>query len=216
MDKFSSFFESKTEKQKVLIGIGFSVLVLFLLLVSYLITTPVQTKSQVQNSQVPEVSAIPKQNSNTPQFPITSKTQTESYSNYDFQIKYPSTFSYQEQSLSGGGESLILKPNTPDGNATYIEIQVYSLSSASQSAVENVFSALGYSKSQIFVANLPATEFKGSIAQDSSYVREIAVIFTNKNRVYKIQLAYVSKQDNQEIEQIFNNLVSGFIPSTGY
>lgn len=216
MDKFSSIFENKTENQKVVIGIGFSALVLFLLLVSYLITTPGQNKPQVQNNQIPEVTAIPVQNSNTTQLPITSKTQTESYVNSDFQIKYPSTFSYQEEFLSGGGESLILKPKTSDGNATYIEIQVYNPSSASQSAVEDVFSALGYAKSQISVGNLPATEFKGSIAQGSSYMREMAVIFTNQSRVYKIQLAYFSKQENKEIEQIFNNIVSGLIPSTGY
>jgi hypothetical protein len=215
MDRFSSIFENKTKKQKILIGIGFSALAFFLLLVSYLITTPGQNKSQVQNGQIPEVTAISVQNSNMSQLPNTAKIPTENYKNSDFQIKYPSTFSYQQEVLSGGGESLVLNPKTPDGNGTYIEIQVYSPSSASQSAIEDVFSALGYSKSQILVAKLPATEFKGSIVQDSNSMREMAVIFTNQSKVYKIQLAYFSKQENKEIEQIFNNIVSGLIPS-GY
>jgi hypothetical protein len=174
-------------------------------------TPPNSNTNQAQNTQVPQITPLPVVGLNP-----SPNTGTQIYSNSEYQIYIPSTFYYQTQSLSGGGESLILKPKTPDGNATYIEIQVYSPFSASQSAVENVFLALGYSKNQIFVGNLPATEFKGSIAQDSNYIKEMAVIFTNLNRVYKIQLTYVSKQENKQIEQIFNNIVSGLVPSTGY
>lgn len=210
MDRVLDSFSNKSTPQKTIIVILVTFLFLGVLAVLYFITTPAVTnQTQNQNSQSPQVTP----SSQNPQLP---SNKWQSYSAPYFIINYPQDFSYQAGVISGGGTSLILKPQTQNSTNEVIEIQTYSPSVASQSAVENGLTALGYQRSDITVSSIPATEFTGSISGGGSTLREIAVVFTYQNRVYKFQLSYSSQQKNSGIEQIFNTVVSSFKPQTGY
>jgi hypothetical protein len=151
----------------------------------------------------------------------TSPTITKSvasYANAYYSISYPSTFSYQEGQISGGGTSLTLKSQNPDSSNTMIIIQTYNPSVSSQSAIENFFSALKYQRSQITISNVPAVKYKGvfpiQIAKLS--LRETAVIFTYQNQVYKLQFKYSGSTENNNVEQIFQGVVASFKLASGY
>lgn len=211
MDRVLDSFSNKSTPQKTIIVILATFLFLGILAALYFITTPAATTNQIQNqnSRVPQVTP----SAGNPQLP---SNKWQSYSAPYFIINYPQTYSYQVGVIPGGGTSLILKPQTQDSTNEVIEIQTYSPSVASQSAIENSLTALGYQRSDITVNSIPATEFTGSISGGGSTLREIAVVFTYQNRVYKFQLSYSSQQKNSGIEQIFNTIVSSFKPPTGY
>ncbi|GEM_PF-4812825 len=212
MDNLLVSFSGKSTREKVMITVLGSIIFLIILAILYFLTTPSQSNKQSLPGEAVQPSSMPPQ-------PIENTSFTGKplpYKNSYYSISYPDSYSYKEGQISGGGTSLILKPQSQGSSSTVIEIQTYDASVASQSAVENVFSALNYQKSQIAVSNISATEFKGSISNGLVALWGTAVIFTYQNRVYKLQLSYLGKTENNDIEQVFQRIVAGFKLSSGY
>ena len=221
MDRFSSIYENKTENQKVLIGLGFSALALLLLAVSYFLTTPKQisnpnTSGNSAAGQNPSASpgassdnSFPK-SSSLPKANVPEGWETYKYS--DYQISYPADFTPQPGVISGGGVSLTLQQKDQTALQSSIEMQVYDSKTVPLQRVSAGLSDLGYAKSALTIGGINAQRFSGSIlvSTSSANLHTIAVIFENKNRTFKIQLDYSSESKNDQVENIFNNIVSSF------
>lgn len=224
MDKFFSVFEGKSQNQKILIGLGLSASVFALMAFSFLLTTPQQTNNTNstknsgnsntgQNSNpssgnfLPPASSLP----NTNQTNIPDGWQTSQYR--DYQISYPSGFSAQLGTLSGGGVSIALnqKPSTISPSQVNIEMQVYDSKDVPLQRLSDGFTGFGYAKSAVSVAGINAQKFSGSIAATTSAsLHTSVVIFENKSRTFKIQLDYLAKEQDNQIESTFNKIVSTF------
>ncbi len=213
MDRFLSSFSGRSSSQKILIVVFGSAILLLFLTLSYFLTTPSQNNGQNLTGNAVSPSSIPLQTAKKTTF----AGKPVPYANSYYSINYPDSFSYEEGQTSGGGTSLVLRPQSQDSSNAVIEIQTYDTSSvASQSAVENVFAAFGYQKSQITIFNTPGVEYKGLISNGGVSLRETAVIFTYQNRIYKLQLTYSGRTENIDAEQVFQKIVAGFKPSSGY
>lgn len=212
MDNFLASFSGKSTREKVVITALGSFFFLIILAISYFLTTPPQNNKQSFSGEAVQPSSISLQPTKNTSFTGKSLPYKNSY----YSISYPDSYSYAEGQISGGGTSLTLKPQSQDSLNPVVEIQTYDASVASQSAIENVFSALGYQRSQTTVLNIPAVVYKGLISNGGASLRETAVIFTYQNKVYKLQLTYVSKNENSDAQQLFQRIVAGFKPSSGY
>lgn len=212
MDNLIASFSGKSTTQKVVITVLGSIIFLVILTASYFLTTPSQNNKQSLPGEAVQPSSMPLGPTK-----ITSFTgKPLPYKNSYYSITYPDSYSYEEGKISGGGTSLALKPQSQNSLNTAIEIQTYDAGIASQSAIENVFSSLGYQRNQTTVFNIPAVVYKGLISNGETSLREEAIIFTYQNRVYKLQLAYTSKNENSDAQQLFQGIVAGFKPSPGY
>ena len=212
MDNLLVSFSEKGTREKVVITVLGSIIFLIILAILYFLTTPSQNNKQSFPGEAVQPSSMPLQPIEKTSF--TGKPLT--YKNSYYSISYPDSYSHEEGQIPGGGTSLILKPQTQDSLNTVIEIQTYDALVASQSAVENVFSALGYQRNQTTVFNIPAVVYKGLISNGEASLRETAVIFTYQNRVYKLQLTYVSNNENSDAEQVLQRIVAGFKLSPSY
>ena len=187
---------------------GGCVILLVLIIVSYFLTSPSQTNSQLPTQTV-QPSIVPVQTIQKTS-PTGTAGNVASYTNSWYTINYPTTFSYQENPLLGGGISLTLTSLNPDSSNTLIAIQTYDPSVSSQSAIEKFFSSLNYQRSQITISNLPGVEYKGSLSIGGTLLRDDAVIFTYQNWVYKLQLTYSGNTENYNVEKVFQGIVTSF------
>jgi len=224
MDRFFSVFEDKSQNQKILIGVGFSALVLVLMAISFLLTTP-QTNNP-KNSGNSDANQNPSSNSNpssgnsfpsASSFPGTNQVNIpegwETFRYSDYQISYPSSLTVQLGGISGGGVSIsfIQKPSTIAVSQSNIEMQVYDAKDIPLQQIAGVFSAFGHTKSAITIGGINAQKFSGSIfATTSASLHTVAVIFEDNGRTFKIQLDYMAEGQNNQIESLFNKIVSTF------
>ena len=223
MDRFTAFFNSKTEGQKVVIGVGLAVLVLLLLVVTYFISTP-QTTSKSDTAQTKNQQGASGSNQNISgnnnnqsvptniQTSVPSEWQTYRYT--DFEISYPPDYVPQLSGIGGGGVNLALaqRPSTITVSSANINLQIYNSKDVPLTQVAGALSALGYAKSKIFVFGLSAEKYSGNflISTNSASLQTSAVIFQHKDKTYKIQINYVSQGPNKQTEDTFNKIVSTF------
>ena len=223
MDRFTAFFNSKTEGQKVIIGVGLTVLVLLLLVVTYFISTP-QTTSKSDTAQSKNQQGTSDSNQNisgnngsqsaptNTQTSVPSEWQTYRYT--DFEISYPPDYAPQLSGISGGGVNLALaqRPSTITVSSVNINLQIYNSKDVPLTQVAGALSALGYAKSKIFVFGLSAEKYSGSFltATNSASLQTSAVIFEHKDKTYKLQINYMSLSPNKQLEDTFGKIVSSF------
>ncbi len=212
MDKILGSFEEKSPGQKILITLGISLLLIVFLAASYIFTTPKQNNTEqpsTSEAQIPQTSSFPVNN------PASQKNKT--YTSPYFSVSYPSSYSYQEGQVEGDSQSfsLLLKPAVTNQEKPVIEFQIYGPGLASQSAIESVFTALNYKKSNATVSGITAVMYKGSVPSGNLTLSEEAVVFTYLNRVYKVQLTYTGKEDTG-LENIFSSVVSAIKLPSGF
>lgn len=223
MDRFTAFFNSKTEGQKVVIGVGLAVLVLLLLVVTYFISTP-QTTSKSDTAQTKNQQGTSGSNQSTPgnnsnqsvptkiQTNVPSEWQTYRYT--DFEISYPPDYIPQLSGISGGGVNLSLaqRPSTITVSSDNINLQIYNSKDVPLTQLAGALSALKYTKSGLFVSGLSAEKYSGSFltSTNSASLQTSAVIFQHKDKTYKIQIDYLSQGPNKQIEDTFNKIVATF------
>lgn len=227
MDKFLAAFESKSQNQKILIALGLVVFVLVLMGISFLLTTPqTSNTNNVKNSGNTNVDQGSSSNSNSSSgnyLPSSSSLQNRNQANIpegwqtsqysDYQISYPSSFTPQLGSISGGGVSLSLvqKPSTFPAPEINMEMQVYDAKDVPLQRISQGFTELGYTKSVIKIGEIDAQKFSGSIvATTSASLHTSVVIFENNGRTFKIQLDYIAEKQDNQIEGIFNKIVATF------
>ena len=206
MDKFIESFSKKTSAQKIIITILITGGLLFVMGVTYFLTTPpvkkpdnLQNVNQTSPTQVP-VSAG--NESTTPAWPF--------YKGDGYQISYPPDLIAKPGIISTGGTALLLSGKSSNGVDYTIEIQITSSSATPIENVSNIFKGLGYQESQVIISNLDARKFSGHIGDGLPALQETAIIFENRGKVYKIQLGYTSSEKNDLIEQTFMNILSTF------
>ena len=224
-ERFLSAFEGKSQNQKILIGLGLSAVVLGLMGLSFLLTTPSQPsnikttgssptdKNSSSNSNSSSGGSFPSASSlpHTNQTNIPEGWGMSQYS--DYQISYPPNFSAQLGTISGGGVSiaLIQKPSTISTSQVNIEMQVYDSKDVPLERLSDGFTGFGYAKSPITVAGISAQKFSGAIAATTSAsLHTSVVIFENKRRTFKIQLDYLAQGQDKQTESLFNKIVSTF------
>lgn len=225
MEKLFSSFESKTQNQKIIIGLSFSAVTLFLLALSYLLTTPKinpqENKSSQSNSETSPAPVNPASKSSFPNsssgvpgtVPVSIPKGWETYKYTDFEISYPSNFSVQFGAISGGGVSLAFaqKPSTLAVSQGHIEMQVYDAKNVPLGRISEGFTGLGYTKSAVTIGEINAQKFSDSItATTSASLHTSAVIFANKGKTFKIQLDYTAQGQDSQIENTYNQIVSTF------
>ncbi len=212
MDRFLESFQERPAPQKVLIIVTATAVFLVLLVILYFVTSPGSNTNQVQNTQVPQVTAIPIRNSN--QFPSNNpQNTTYTYSGKGYSIIYPSDWRTEKASASGK-ESTRFIPSTNE-NGVYSPSLKIKVAEYSQSEVSKIESdQLLYFKkalvqfkgisSEKFTGILPPPDFKGSPTKttyNSSY------LFTKNNLIFLIEYVYDGSASNTDWETKINSIL---------
>jgi len=129
----------------------------------------------------------------------------------NYQVDYPQYLKVEPGIINGGGTSLLLSSQSNQNESPYkIEIQVFNSTNTSLATISGVFTGFGYMQSPVTVGNITARKFSGHISVSESNLQETAIIFENKEKIYKTQLMYNAPSVNRQIENIFARIVSTF------
>ena len=206
MDKFIESFSKKTSAQKIIITILITGGLLFVMGVTYFLTTPpVKKPDNLQNVNQTSPTQVPVSAGNeftTPAWPL--------YKGEGYQVSYPPDLIAKPGVISTGGTALLLSGKSSNDVDYTIEIQITSSSATPVENVSNVFRGLGYQESQIIISNLDARKFSGHIGDGLSALQETAIIFEDRERLYKIQLSYQKDQPDFQVQQIFQKILAAF------
>ncbi|MCL6096537.1 MAG: hypothetical protein M1444_02520 [Patescibacteria group bacterium] len=217
MDRFSAFFESKTQAQKTLIIVGGTTLFLIVLAILYFVTTPPGSNTnQTQNNQPPQVTAIPiNKTANT--FPSNAWKTEE---NPSYRIDYPPAWNRQVLQVNSGGTLTSLTP--PYNGATEafprIDIQVTPTGTniTNLQRIENL-APLKLASSEASFKGQKAIKLTGILPFDfvvgnvAKKVNKTFLFFTANGKDYVIDYAYyeddTAAQSIQELNKALNTLV---------
>lgn len=131
------------------------------------------------------------------------------YSDSDYSITYPLDVTTTSTTISGGGKALIF--NLPQGSDYQMDLEVLSSSSNNIEIISAIFQSFKFEENNILIDGISAKKFSGSIPVGDKTIQETAVILENKNQIYKLQLSYPSAEKNTKVEQLFSQILSGFV-----
>lgn len=215
MDRFLESFQERPTPQKVLIIVAVTAVFLVLLVILYFITSPSSNTNQVQNTQVPQVTAIPIVNTNS--FP-SNKWRTEN--NPSYRIDYPPAWNKQVLQVNTGGTLTTLTPpyNTAAEAFPRIDIQVTPTGTniTNLQRVENL-SPLGLASSEATFKGQTAIKLTGILPFDfvvenvAKKVNKTFLFFSANGKDYAIDYAYYqdenAEESLQQVNQALNSLV---------
>jgi hypothetical protein len=179
------------------------------LAILYLITTPPRSNTnQVENTQVPQVTAIPIKTINT--FPANTNANYTYVGNH-FQITF-STDTYTASGNKDNGEDhIVLKYKNTDLTTPFIDIQVASSAKLPVQRIIDIFQYRQFTHNDVVIDRNNAIEYTGSIERGDSFIYDTVVVFTRNNFTYKIELSYQSSKEDPAIQEAFNKILSNTI-----
>ncbi|MCL5019049.1 MAG: hypothetical protein M1426_01025 [Patescibacteria group bacterium] len=215
MDRFLESFQERPTPQKVLIIVAVTAVFLVLLVILYFITSPGSNTNQVQNTQVPQATAIPIVNTNS--FP-SNKWKTEN--NPFYKIDYPPTWNRQVLQVNSGGTltSLTVPYNTAAEAFPRIDIQVTPMGTniTNLQRIENL-SPLKLASSEANFKGQKAIKLTGILPFDfvvgtvQKKVNKTFLFFSANGKDYVIDYAYyeddTATQSLQQINDALNTLI---------
>ncbi len=202
MDKFIESFSERPASQKILITVGIAAGLLFIIAVLYFTTTP-----SIRDSSEKSASANISPTSSPIYPPAQPNTTWSVYQGESFRISYPPNLSGTPGVINGGSIGTAFSiTGSQDGTDFSIEIQVTNSETSPLENIYRVFRGFKYKEEEDVVGNVSAKKFSGRVGN----LREMALVFENRNKAYKIQLMYNSEGANTKIEEIFKGVLSTF------
>ncbi len=217
MDKFLGAFSEKTTAQKTIIIILVTAVFLILLAALYFLTTPSspKTSTQIESSQIPQVTPIPIKTTNVPP---SNKWKTET--NPSYKIDYPSFWKRQVLQVNSGGTltSLTVPYNTAAEAFPRIDIQVTptgtnitNLQRAVNLSPLNLASSEAKFKEQKAIKLTGVLPFNFVVGGVQKKVNKTFLFFSANGKDYVVDYAYYQDDTAEESLQLLNEILNTFI-----
>ena len=214
----------KVPNKKVLIG---ALLFLAVIIVFILITmiSGSQSSKESASQNIPQQATTNSQtgnlnnaNQNDSQSAVIDQlADWKSYQNSQFSLKYPQDWQTQEVKFPNGDLGVSLRPVlTASTNPSMLIVNITS-DAVTSSQQQQSYLSQGFNKSSITLDSAQAIKLSGtfppksaSSAASANAIQAKHIYFKRGNSDYLLKYSYIDKGQNQDLEILFNKIISSF------
>ncbi len=132
---------------------------------------------------------------------------TQVYQGANYTISHPSNITITPTSYGEAGNGLSF--NLPQKTANFMDFEVTkSTPDNNMGILTKMYEVFDYSENNIHIGNVVGKEFTGSTTLKNRIIQEKTAIFEYQGYNYKLGLSYFSNQRDQQLDQLFSQILS--------
>ncbi len=187
----------------------FSVVFLGIVIVTSITPSKSDNASSIIPTPTPVGSALSKTSpTHSTQKPAPTSDVWKVYGGPSFSIAYPPSYTELSGTLPSNGGNASVFTSSDGGIKVYVD--AYTTATVTERQLIKVFNGLNYAQDATQIVGASAVRFMGAVFIKKQAHQDVAIIFTARGILFKIQLSYIAPQRDPIVEQIFYQMLSTF------
>lgn len=185
-----------TKNSKWILIVGYVFVLVLLCLVAFLLSEKPKLKT---------IPALPKA-AFKPQPAASSANTLQTHQEADYSISYPSSVTVSKTNTEANYSPLIF--HLPQGPQYFMSLEITSTTISSITSTNNYFKNNNFQESDLLLTSGETLKiFKGTFNNEGNTTQMITAVTEKHNQLYKLQLIYNASQRNQEVDNLFSEIL---------